>query len=71
MFLVVFLLDFLFLCLPTKDEIPAAFPTPLESFYIDEEKKFKDFIEKIIENIGESRPFHLTESARKFDREIS
>lgn len=60
-----FFARFLIFVPPYQDGIPAAFPTSLENFYIDEEKKFKDYIDRILENIGESRPFHLTESARE------
>lgn len=60
-----FFARFLIFVPPYQDDIPNAFPLHLESHYIDEEKKFQLFIEKILENVGEYRPFHLTESARE------
>src|SRR5690606_9965591 len=65
-----FFARFLIFVPPYQEGIPSAFPIYLEGLCIQEEKKFKDFIQRIITNIGDSRPFHLTDSARELIKDF-
>lgn len=60
-----FFARFLIFVPPYQEGIPPAFPTSLENLYLLEEEKFKILLEKILNDIGPSRPFHLTKEARE------
>lgn len=60
-----FFARFLVFVPPFQEGIPPAFPTPIENLSLIEEEKFKSFLEKILNDIGQSRAFHLTKEARK------
>lgn len=59
-----FFARFLLFVPPYQEGTCSAFPVPVEKAYVEAEDRFKEYMDIISQNVGESRPMYPTDEAR-------